>query len=145
VASDRYCAGLGNIPLDEVIEEPGPIDIYDWDTDAHCNGRTTAIVEAPHCSPGTPAADSDRAEMLLAEGLANRATDRFADTVGGPEHRIAAEISGEPLLMRGCEWLCDESPVASSAWDGAWGREVDYPDFDAYAAGAALAMALGEP
>lgn len=111
--------------------------------------------------PGTPAGpDPDRAEMLLAEGLANEATSSYADYERhGFVHWVAAWVKGAPLVVaehdtaeriRG-EWIRDDDSDELAAMQGAAAvrRHVSFAAFDtdhnnpdAYAAGAALAMAL---
>jgi hypothetical protein len=89
------------------------------------------------CQCGTPAGpDPDRAEMLLAEGLANAAD--YAGAVGAMSIAFAIvtdrDYSDE-------SWLSALSGAASVLLRGP-GRYENGSDPNAYAAGAALAMAL---
>lgn len=114
---------------------------------------------------GTPAGpDPDRAEMLLAEGLANAATRSHADYERhGFIHWVAAWVKGAPLVIQAVttderlagEWIRDDNSDELAAMQGASSvvkRHASYAPFDtdhenpdAYAAGAALALALEEP
>ena len=89
--------------------------------------------------PGTPAGpDPDRAEMLLAEGIANY---RQPSRLRWPEDQVAEAFGVD---NDGCP---PSSPWAG-AYDvivGQWRMEVDDMDSDLYLAGAALAMALESP
>jgi hypothetical protein len=98
-----------------------------------------------YCAPGIPSNDDiPRDEMLLAEGLARfgeTSLRRSYETRGRLTHRYAEAISGARLGEGTSDW--------SGAYDGAgtitgvWPEEMgDSHNPDAYAAGAALAMAL---
>jgi hypothetical protein len=110
-------------------------------------------VEREVAPPGTPAGpDPDRAEMLLAEGLANAATRSHADYERhGFIHWVAAWVKGAPLVEAGFQWVRAEDSDELAAMAGAhshvraadgWPYDKDHGNPDAYAAGAALAIAL---
>jgi hypothetical protein len=97
-----------------------------------------------------------RDEWLLAIGLANRGSHRHASPQHGFVHHVAAWIKDAPLDCSGFwgEWIRGEDSDELAAMHGAdhvtrhtvysGHNETDCGNPDAYAAGAALAMALEE-
>jgi hypothetical protein len=116
------------------------------------NGKLIVWLDGLVCPPGTPAGpDPDRAEMWLAQGLA--AMD------GQPADCVhAGTIADSIAFCKVLTWeegrqaildRCDEGSCWSSAYNGASDVTSKDPEemgdegnHDAYAAGAALAMAL---
>jgi hypothetical protein len=111
--------------------------------------RVDTGIWCPHCRVSND--DIPRAEMLLAEGLANydAVQLRYEDTAMDARiaHRIAESISGEQQNSNGSsDWSASYNGAGSVT--GAWAGEDSDFDYgykrnqDAYLAGAALAMAL---
>jgi hypothetical protein len=114
-----------------------------WSPQSDAYREGFGLVRVEHCPPGTPAGpDPDRAEMLLAEGLANYTPARggtwLEDEIGkafgldNDGNSYEAPWAGAYDQLQGTE----DGPALPRMTPG------DGGDSDAYAAGAALAMAL---